>query len=113
MTQALDVQVLRLPLQVAQVVGLDQLRIVVAALIARCAWHEFLVEDQGRPLQGLRTVNDEVLKSVEGGHSRVVVEFPLARGIGRGRKVTEITHIVCSHKSHEAFQSIRPICFLF
>ena len=75
---------LRLPLQVAQVVGLDQLRIVVAALIDRCVLHEFLVEDQCRPLQGLRTVNDEVLERVKGGHSRIIVEFPLARGIGRG-----------------------------
>lgn len=65
-------------------VALDQLRIVVAALIDRCALHEFLVEDQGRPLQGLCTVNNEVLESVEGGHSRVIVELPLARGIGRG-----------------------------
>lgn len=94
---------LRLPLQIAQVVALYELRIVVAALIDRCAWHEFLVEDQGRPLQGLRTVNDEVLKSVEGGHSRVVVEFPLARGIGRGRKVTEVTHVVCSNEGNESF----------
>jgi hypothetical protein len=67
------------------VVALDQLRIVVAALIDRCALHEFLVEDQGRPLQGLCAVNNEVLESVEGGHSRVIVEFPLARGIGGGR----------------------------
>ena len=66
-------------------VALDQLRIVVAALIDRCALHEFLVEDQGRPLQGLCAVNNEVLESVEGGHSRVIVEFPMARGIGGGR----------------------------
>ena len=84
-------------------VCLDQLRIVVAALIDRCALHEFLVEDHGRPLQGLRTVNDEVLERVEGGRSRVVVEFPLARGIGRGRKVTKVTHVVCSNEGNESF----------
>ena len=65
-------------------VALDQLRIVVAALIDRCALNEFLVEDQGRPLQGLCTVNNEVLESVEVGNSRVIVEFPLALGIGGG-----------------------------
>ena len=60
-TQALDVQVLRLPLQVTQVVALYQLRLV-ATLITSCALYEFLVEDQGRPLQGLRTVNDKIFE---------------------------------------------------
>jgi hypothetical protein len=59
------------------VVGLNQLRLV-AALIIRGALYKFLVEDQSRPLQGLRTVNDEVLEGVEGGHTRVIIEFPLA-----------------------------------
>ena len=64
-------------------VDLNQLRLV-AALIKRGALNEFLIEDQSRPLQGLGTVNDKVLEGVEGGHSRVIVEFPLALGIGGG-----------------------------
>jgi hypothetical protein len=59
------------------VVGLNQLRLV-AALIISGALYKFLVEDQSRPLQGLGTVDDKVLEVVKGGHSCVIVEFPLA-----------------------------------